>query len=225
MTRSATSSITGSWVATIAVTPSARTTVRMSSMIRWPGLGVELAGGLVGEQEPRPVGERPRDRDPLLLAARQLVRPVARPLGEARRAPAAPPPGASRSARVRADEPQRDLDVLGRGQDRDQAERLEDERDRAPADLRRLVLAQARDLRPVDDDGAGRRLVEAAEEVEQRRLARARSAAHGEQLPAGDVDVDAAQRVDDRAAALVVAGQARATTIASAPASRASGRA
>ena len=40
------------------------------------GLRVELARGLVGEQELRRVGQRARDRDALLLAARQLRRPV-----------------------------------------------------------------------------------------------------------------------------------------------------
>jgi hypothetical protein len=40
------------------------------------GLGVEVAGRLVGEQQGRMVDERPRDRDALLLTARQLVREV-----------------------------------------------------------------------------------------------------------------------------------------------------
>ena len=34
---------------------------------------VELAGGLVGDQEPGPVRERGAERDALLLAARQLA--------------------------------------------------------------------------------------------------------------------------------------------------------
>jgi len=34
--------------------------------------GVELPGGLVGEQDPRPVGERGTDRDPLLFASGEL---------------------------------------------------------------------------------------------------------------------------------------------------------
>src|SRR5215216_4511786 len=38
------------------------------------GLRVEVAGGLVGEEEWRMVHERPRDRHALLLAARELVR-------------------------------------------------------------------------------------------------------------------------------------------------------
>ena len=135
-----------------------------------PGLRVELAGRLVGEQQPRPVRERPGDRDPLLLAARELVRPVLRPLAEADELQQL---GHARVALagIRADEPQRHLDVLGRGQDRDQAERLEHERDRLAADAPPTRPRQARDLRPVDDDGARRRLVEAAEQVEQRRLA------------------------------------------------------
>src|SRR5215211_5305203 len=40
------------------------------------GAGIEVAGGLVGEQHARGVGDRPRNRDPLLLAARQLGRAV-----------------------------------------------------------------------------------------------------------------------------------------------------
>src|SRR5919107_593231 len=38
------------------------------------GLGVEVAGGLVGEQDQRPVDERAGDRHPLLLTTGELVR-------------------------------------------------------------------------------------------------------------------------------------------------------
>src|SRR5829696_2720852 len=38
------------------------------------GVGVEVSGGLVGEQDQRPVDERPGDRHPLLLTAGQLAR-------------------------------------------------------------------------------------------------------------------------------------------------------
>ena len=47
------------------------------------GALVEIAGRLVGEDQGRPVGERPRDGDPLLLAPRKLARPVGEPLGKA----------------------------------------------------------------------------------------------------------------------------------------------
>ena len=44
---------------------------------------VEVPGGLVGEQDQRPVHERARDRDALLLATRELVREPAGLLGQA----------------------------------------------------------------------------------------------------------------------------------------------
>ena len=47
---------------------------------------VEIAGGLVGEDQSRAVGERAGDRDALLLAAGELARAVGQPLGEAERA-------------------------------------------------------------------------------------------------------------------------------------------
>src|ERR1700684_2020814 len=46
------------------------------------GLRVEIAGGLVSQQHPGPVGDRPRDRDPLLFAARQFGRAMALALSE-----------------------------------------------------------------------------------------------------------------------------------------------
>src|SRR6266542_3868763 len=87
---------------------------------------VEIAGRLVRPHDHRSGGQRPGDRDPLLLAAGQLVRPV---------------PGAAaepdtlqhlgrpllRLACRRAGEQQGKLHVLGRGEDWDQVERLEDE--------------------------------------------------------------------------------------------------
>ena len=190
-----------------------------------PGLRVELAGRLVGEQEPRPVRERPGDRHPLLLAARELVRAVLRPLAEADELEELGHAGVALSG-IRPDEAERHLDVLGRGQDRDQAERLEHERDRVAAHARGRVLGQARDLRPVDHDGARRRLVEAAEEVEQRGLAGARPAADREQLAAGDVHVDARAARGPRSRRTRSRGRGpRAVTIASPAAILASGRA
>src|SRR5215208_1091206 len=47
------------------------------------GLGIEVAGGLVGQQQWRVVDERARDRHALLLAAGQLVRQVVKLGGEA----------------------------------------------------------------------------------------------------------------------------------------------
>ena len=71
-----------------------------------PGRGVEVAGRLVGEQEARPVHQRPRQGHALLLAARELGRVVAQagargPPPRARRRPR-PRPAARPSARPAA---------------------------------------------------------------------------------------------------------------------------
>ena len=55
-------------------------------------------------------------------------------------------------------------------QHRQQVEELEDEADVLAAQLRQVVVAERRDLRARDADAAGRRLVEAREDVHQRRL-------------------------------------------------------
>ena len=107
------------------------------------GLRVELAGRLVGEQDPRPVGQGPGDRDPLLLATGQLVRPVLRPPAQTHQLQQIADARVA-LARIRPDEPERDLDVLGGRQDRHQPERLEDERDRPAPDVDELVLAHRR---------------------------------------------------------------------------------
>ena len=48
-----------------------------------PGLAVEVAGGFVGEQDPRPRDERAGDRHALLFAAGQLARQVVQALAQA----------------------------------------------------------------------------------------------------------------------------------------------
>ncbi len=47
------------------------------------GVRIEIAGRLVREQHPRRIGDRARDRDTLLLAARQLRRPMGDAVAEA----------------------------------------------------------------------------------------------------------------------------------------------
>ena len=44
------------------------------------GVDVEIAGRLVGEQDARRIGDRARDRDALLFAAREFRRPMRQPL-------------------------------------------------------------------------------------------------------------------------------------------------
>ena len=125
--------------------------------------------------------QRARDRDALLLAARQLVRVVMDAVGEADALERlARPLVALGGGDVRVE--QRQLDVLERGGARQQVEALEHEAERLVADARELVGVQPRDLLAVEAKLARRRLVEAAEDVHQRRLARARRAHHRDEL-------------------------------------------
>ena len=110
-----------------------------------PGLGVELAGRLVGQQQPRPVRQRAGDRDPLLLAAGELVGPVLRPR---LRGPTSSSSSATRRSRAFGSAPTMRSGTStfsAARQDRDQAERLEHERDRPPADAGRGGLVEVGD--------------------------------------------------------------------------------
>ena len=72
--RSAIAAARASCVTITVVWPYASTESRISSRISPPVLRVEVAGRLVGEDDGRPRDERARDRDALLLAARELGR-------------------------------------------------------------------------------------------------------------------------------------------------------
>ena len=106
---------------------------------------VEVRGRLVGEEQRRVERERPRDRDPLLLTARQVAGTVVHAVAETdlleqlgrARAPLRP-----RAPSPRA---QRDLDVLERGEARHQVERLEHDADGVAP-----VLGELRALEPGD---------------------------------------------------------------------------
>jgi hypothetical protein len=81
-----------------------------------------------------------------------------------------------------AGEQQRELDVLRRGEDRDQVEGLEDEAHRAGPVLRPPGVAHSMDVLAGDDDRALVDVVEAREAVQQGRLAGARRAHDRDEL-------------------------------------------
>ena len=122
--RSATS---GSWVISTTVRPSALSWPKIASTSALE-LRVEVAGRLVGQDERRVGDDAPRDRDPLLLAAGELVREVVGRVSE-------PDRGQRRHRSVAALGPldaavdERQLDVRQRGGARDEVEALEDEAD------------------------------------------------------------------------------------------------
>ena len=133
---------TGSWVTITMVWPSSSHGPAHEVEDLGAGAGVEVAGGLVGEDDLRPAGQGPGHRDPLLLAARQLARAVRR-AGRAR-------PTVSitrvepRLVGLAAGEGQRQRDVLVGGERRHQVEGLEDEADLVPAQLGELLVVERR---------------------------------------------------------------------------------
>ena len=112
------------------------------------GLAVEVAGRLVGEEERRIVGERARDGDALLLAARELRRIVMARDRRARRRPAAH--RRARAASLHAGNLHRHQHVLERRQRREQMKELEHEADPLAAQPRERVLVERRDVDAVE---------------------------------------------------------------------------
>ena len=105
---------------------------------------------------------------------------------------------------------QRQLDVLDRRGARQQIEALEHEADGLVPDARELVGRQRRDIAAVHQDTAARRPIQAPEDVHERRLARTRRPDDGDELAGVDAERDAAQRVHEMIADVVVLGRGRA---------------
>ena len=149
-------------------------------------LAVEVAGGLVSEDQLGSAGEGPGDGDALLLAARQLGRTMPEPVAETDGVDDGVEPA---WVQVAASEVGGEGDVLGRREGRDQVEGLEHEPHVVAAQDRELLVGHARQSLSPELDVAGGEGVEARQAVHERRLARpGRSHDHGERT-AGDVDV------------------------------------
>ena len=96
-TRLAWAATSSSWVISTIVRPDALSSVEQRQHLGGGG-AVEVAGRLVGQEQRRLGDQRPGHRDPLLLAAGELVGLVVGPVGEADRRRARPAPG--RAARA-----------------------------------------------------------------------------------------------------------------------------
>ena len=154
-----------------------RCTRSSSSAICSPVALIELAGRFVGQQQARTVGERTRDRDALHLAARELRRPV---VGAVREADVVEQFARARAgvrlgdARLRL----RQLDVFGQPS-ASAAGRSAGTRSRCSRRRRSLRsdVRQRADVAGRRKQRARGRHVDAAEDVQQRRLAAARRSA------------------------------------------------
>jgi hypothetical protein len=170
------------------------------------GLAVEVAGGLVADQQrgsetsARAIATRccwPPDSSLGLWPARS-DRPTSCSAMRARGALGAAQRG----------QQQRQLDVLLRRQHRHQVVALEDEADVLGAPGGQRVRCPARRCAGRRRELAGAGRVEAADQVEQGGLARARRPHQRDEVALGDVQVDAVQHLDALGAADVGLGQA-----------------
>jgi hypothetical protein len=156
-------------------------------------LGVEVAGGLVGEQNGRLADDGAGDGHALLLPAGQFRRGVLLPAAEAHRLQCAGSAAVVPHQRRLAAVEQRQFDVLLRRGARQQIEALEDEPQVAAAQPCPLVARQCFDMCAMEQvlPAAGR--VQAAEDVHRGRLARAARAHDGHEFAGADVEIDALQ--------------------------------
>src|SRR5436190_9537957 len=165
-------------------------------------LGIQIAGRLVRPHDARPPRQRPRDGDPLLLAARQLGGPAVEPVCEPDALEGRP---RSRACFVlfHAREQQRQLDVLRRREHRNEVERLEDEPHFLGAVLRPLLVRELVDAESVDENAAAVDVVQAGDAVQQRGLPGAGRPHHGEELAGRNRQVETVERDDFLAAGAI----------------------
>ena len=101
----------------------------------------------------------------------------------------------SRRGKV-AQEVHRQHHVLGDGERGQELEELEDDSDAAPAPRGERVLRQRVQRLAVDGDLAIGRLLDAGQQVRQRRLAAARRSDNGDALAGADVEIDVVERAE-----------------------------
>ncbi len=156
---------------------------------------VEIAGGFIGEQQPGTHHHRARDRRPLLLAARKLVGAVLGPRGQAHRGervsdPLPPLLGENPG------EHHRQFHVSRRRQPRHQVEKLKDKPDLVTAQAGQLQLRQPRRLLARKPVGARGGPIQAPQQVQEGRFARAGRAHDRDILAPLDPQVDLLERVN-----------------------------
>ena len=143
---------------------------------------VEVARGLVGQEQHRVRRQRPGDRRALLLAPGQLGRSMMH-------APAEPDTRqkllrpAPRGLHLHATDPKRHHDVLERRELPEQMMELKDEADLLVPDPSQLVVSPPLERFPVDLHAPLRRPVQGPQHVEQRALPRATRADDRHHLP------------------------------------------
>ena len=157
---------------------------------------IEIAGGLIGKQKARRIDQGAGDGDALLLAAGELAGRIAFAVAETEQLQRGARPFGAYGAtlRPRGGVVERQTDILKRASASQQVEALEHEAEALAADTGEIRLAQCRDIDAFHEVMTAGRLVEAAENVHQRRFARAGRAHDGDELAGLDGEADAAER-------------------------------
>ncbi len=159
------------------------------------GHAVEVAGGLVGQDERRVGHDRSGHRHPLLLASRQLRGHVGHAVGQAdpgQRLQGPLAPGLGTHPGV----DQRQLDVVQGGRPRDEVEALEDKADLPVADLGQLAVIEEPDVGAIEQVPAVSGDIETPDDVHERRLPAARRPHDGDEIPPFDGERHPPEGVD-----------------------------
>ena len=165
--------MSGSCVTITSVDPRSRFSSNIRSITAFAGARIEAAGRFVGQQQGRMQDEGAGQRDPLLLAAAEVLRIVRQPLAESH-ALQQFTRGLDRVAALghAPAEFERQQDVLERVQVRQQLERLEHESEALRPQRRASVLVAREQVLAEQADRAARGNVESREQSQQGRLAR-----------------------------------------------------
>jgi hypothetical protein len=169
------------------------------------GVGVEVAGGFVGEEDGGIDGEGAGDGDALAFAAGEFVGEVVGSFGEANEVEEFVGAVAGFAA-VPATEVEGEGDVFFAGEGGEEVKELEDEADFVAADAGEVVIGEPGEADAVDGDMAGGGGVESADEVEEGGLAGAGGSDEGDHFALGDGEGDAGEG-DDFALAVEFLGE------------------
>ena len=156
---------------------------------------VEVAGRLVGEQQARLQNQRPGQRDPLLLAARELAGLVIEAVAEPDDLQHLARLGLGLFARLAMDQA-RHRGVLQRGEFGQEVMELEDEADAVVAEAGQVLLAHREGVLSLEQHRPGGRRIERADHVQERALAHAAGADERGHLAGLEAEAGAAQDVD-----------------------------
>src|SRR6266567_1595764 len=172
-----------------------------------PGRGVEVAGGFVREDNERVIDQRAGDGHALLLAAGKLEGLVVEPILQTH-ARGQTPGEVAALVLGAALVIERDLDVLHHGELLNEIVGLKNETESGPAHGGEQIVIHLRDILAAEPVAAGRRPIEATEQVEQSGFATARRTHDAEVITRLDVERDAAQSFHRDQAHLVILADA-----------------